>query len=317
MEETEEKTPGIGVGGIRNANASELTIGEEFSTAQEYSFWRRVVRLVRVRTKMFGLLLRNKTSKQAITGDTPAVVSLTTHGHRIRLVHYAIESIGRGNSRPQRVILWLDDPAAMTSLPRELIRLQSRGLEIKIAKNYGPHTKYYPYVASRSSGSDLALVTADDDTIYPKQWLRNLIKALHEDPSAVWCYRAHRLTFKDGVILPYSSWKRATSSVGSYRNFATGVSGVAYPPKMQDALKENGSIFTEFAPRADDIWLHAIAVRSGFRVRQVGSISREFDIVRGTWAGGLVGSNTSGGNDVQIRSTYTDQDRSKILSDGE
>ena len=305
------------LGDSSNLERSTRTIGEEFALSGAYPFWRRVLRLVRVRTKMTSLSLRNRISRQPIVGNVPAVVSLTTHGHRIELVYHAIESIGKGSERPKRVILWLDEPAALISLPPELVRLQKRGLEVKLSNNYGPHTKYHPYIESRPANSPLALVTADDDTVYPRQWLRGLVKALEKDPASVWCYRAHRLTFRDRELQPYSDWSRASSSLASYRNFATGVSGVIYPPRMQDALKEAGLDFIKVAPRADDVWLHAMAVRTGCRVRQVGAVSQDYDIVRGTWAGGLVGTNVAGGNDDQIRATYTETDVSKILSDTE
>lgn len=292
-------------------------IGDVFESSNTHSLVFRLMRLIRVRTHMTLLSCHNLLSRKPLTGVANCDVSLTTHGHRIHLVHHSIESIGRGKSRPQRIVLWIDDAALYNNLPTPLRRLQKRGLEIKLTKNYGPHTKYYPYVKKRIVPGQTPLVTADDDILYPRHWLKCLLDRHHNDPKSVWCYRAHRLSFADGRLLPYSDWTRVTSDHASYRNFATGVSGVIYPPSLLDALERAGELFQEAAPRADDIWLHAMAVRSGHRVRQVGSRSVDFDIVRGTWAGGLVGDNTTGGNDDQIRHTYTQDDIDRILADSE
>src|SRR5690349_76858 len=52
------------------------------------------------------------------------VVTLTTHGERVRNVWLAIESVGRGSRRPGRIILWLDGRAR---LPWRLRRQRRRG----------------------------------------------------------------------------------------------------------------------------------------------------------------------------------------------
>lgn len=297
--------------------AGAPTLEEEFSASRNYPISRRIFRLIRVRAKMATLTIRNSMSRRSVLGTSPVVVSLTTHGHRLDLVHFAIESIAAGQQRPKRIILWLDDPAAIKQLPNELVRLRKRGLEINLSSNYGPHTKYYPYVSSIEQDNQLALVTADDDMIYPRRWLKGLVDAYQSDTGSVWCYRAHRMTFQGNCLQPYSEWTRATTTIGSFKHFATGVSGVIYSPKIQSALRDAGESFVDSAPRADDIWLHVMAVRSGMRVRQVSSRSQEFDIVRGSWAGGLVGVNTTGGNDKQISTSYTEMDLVKISGEAD
>src|ERR1700728_3972607 len=90
----------------------------------------------------------NRYSRARITCPAGPIVSLTTYGKRSRTVYLAVESIGKGHVRPSRIILWLDARAIFHNPPATIRRLVRRGLEVKLCENYGPHTKYYPYLQS-------------------------------------------------------------------------------------------------------------------------------------------------------------------------
>lgn len=266
---------------------------------------------------------RNEQTRDAVVEASGPVVSLTTHGARCDNVHLAIESIAWGWRKPSRLILWLDDARRFNDLPASLRRLQQRGLEIELTDNFGPHTKYYPYVASQPS-HDVPLVTADDDIVYPRWWLKRLIAAHAMWPDQICCYRAHVVALSpadgtgDGAILQYSDWPPCESREPQCRHFATGVSGVIYPPSFLDFLRRHGDAFRPCCPKADDIWLHAMALRAGLRVRQLGRLPRHFEVLPGTHQFGLVHSNGfDGGNDRQIAVTYEPADLRKMAGAGE
>ena len=122
------------------------------------------------------LRVRNLAARGPVTGSAAVVVSLTSYGDRIGTVSIGIESIARGTVRPQRLVLWLDTPDDVACVPASLRRLERRGLEIRRSRNYGPHTKYYPYVMSTPRHT-VPLVTADDDIVYPPNWLALLVDA--------------------------------------------------------------------------------------------------------------------------------------------
>src|ERR1700728_2535296 len=85
----------------------------------------RTFRALVLRADMAWLLLSNRFSREPVAPCEPgAVVSLTTYGKRVRVVHLAIESIARGKTKPSRLILWLDDAALIANLPRPLLRLE-------------------------------------------------------------------------------------------------------------------------------------------------------------------------------------------------
>ena len=259
---------------------------------------------------------QNLRSSRPVIGDLPLTVSLTTHGPRTALVHLAIESIARNHRRPQRFVLWLDDSARFRNPPAALRRLQRRGLEIRLSRNYGPHTKYYPVVQDREL-SKRPLVTADDDILYPRGWL----DALHDNhlrqPRLIHCYRARRVDFDDQGFTLYNRWPFARDTEPRLYHFATGVSGVIYPVEFLNQLARAGTGFADCCARADDVWLHLQALRGGFGVRQISEHKQHFLVVPWTRASALHRSNLVAadgetGNDAQIRASYNEADIARL-----
>ncbi|HEY2470788.1 MAG TPA: hypothetical protein VGI45_23545 [Terracidiphilus sp.] len=237
---------------------------------------------------------------------------MTSFGQRAQTVHLAIESIGRGQVRPSRLILWIDEEGLKQHPPAGLRRLEKRGLEMRFCKNFGPHKKYYPYVES-SEALELPLVTADDDLLYPYKWLNNLVEQFKKHPEVVNCYRARVISLDDTGLANYSQWGFARSTTASFRHFAGSGAGAIYPPSLQRALKREGAWFMTCCPKADDIWLHLQAIRAGYKIRQIEM--RQFRIVciPHTQEFALWNSNVSG-NDDQVRATYSAADI-RILRD--
>jgi hypothetical protein len=256
---------------------------------------------------MLYLTGRNRFCFSPIVFPGGPVVSLTTHGRRIARAHFAIETIGKGKLRPSRLILWLDDINAFQNLPETLRRLEHRGLEVRLCKDYGPHKKYFPYV-ERESEFDTPLVTADDDIFYPRTWLEGLAEAFRKNPETINCYFARKIQMDARGLACFSDWRECTTTLASFRHHAIGMSGVIYPPKILAKLKLAGAGFINCCPRADDLWLHAQAIRAGFKIRQVTHHALRFLDVPGTRDSGLWKQNLKGGNDEQVRSTYTPAD---------
>jgi hypothetical protein len=275
-----------------------------------------IVHAMTVRMWVRWLSLVNLYARSQICQSYGPVVSLTTHGSRAFTTYLTIESIGRGKLRPSRIILWLDEAATFSNLPGALCRLQKRGLEVRLCKNYGPHTKYYPYLLSEK-GITQPLVTADDDILYPSYWLKNLVAAFRRFPDSVNCYRARVITLKEGEVAPYAGWEICTSGDPSFRNLATGVSGVIYPPQFLLGIRAAGDLFKDCCPKADDLWLHVQALRSGYKIRQMGREAIHFAMVPGSQKLCLFVGNVlrHEGNDRQVRSTYTKADVDILLRD--
>jgi hypothetical protein len=263
---------------------------------------------------MKSLCVQNLLSSKPAVSEGGPVVSLTTYGRRLHTVYLTLESIAAGRVLPSRLILWLDEQKALNNLPSTLRRLEDRGLEIMPCENFGPHKKYYPYVRSVDSVST-PLVTADDDVLYSRWWLAGLVQGYLRLPEVINCYRAHVMSLSSQGISPYLSWKECRTNSPSHRHFATGVSGCIYPPRFLEVLKLRGTQFLECCPKADDVWLHASALRSGFRVRQIYTEQLNFPVIPGTQSSGLSIVNCGLAlNDEQIRATYAADDLALLRS---
>jgi hypothetical protein len=147
------------------------------------------------------------------------------------------------------------------------------------------------------------LVTADDDVFYPRWWLHRLVESYLANPGDVVAYRAWTVARNSAGYAPYAEWKLCASTESSYGHFATGVSGVLYDQTMVELLRRSHG-FTDVCPRADDIWLHFVAVSSGIGIRQVSDQAAEFWPRPGTIEHALAhGNTTGGGNDVALAAT--------------
>lgn len=212
------------------------------------------------------------------------------------------------------MLLWLPDTETSRSLPEPLRRLQRRGLEVHYVPDLGPHTKYFPYVIGAEEHRD-ALVTADDDLIYPRNWLAALVAAHRLEPHSIHCHCARRMRFDEGHFAPYGSWPSATEAGPHPLNFLIGSAGVIYPPEFLQMLKEYGTGFAQVCPSADDIWLNYVAYRGGYEVSQMsGSWPGLAFNIPGSQAVSLYRTNVGqGGNQLQLEQTYCSDERETLL----
>lgn len=262
------------------------------------------------------LTAANRWSKRVITGDADVIVSLTTFGDRVGSVASTVETIGTGAVRARRVVLWLDDADSFARRPASLRRLEARGLEVRLTENLGPHTKYFP-VLDEAVAAGVRVATADDDILYPRWWLDRLLAAADAHPDAVSCYRASIVALDGTGVARYDDWPRCTDTTSSITRFATGVSGVLYPLAMLEELRRRGTAFVDLCLKADDIWLHWVALRAGIPIRQIDSRPRHFPLVPGTQAQSLMATNVAHRrNDAYVAGLYDEDDVAALAAAG-
>jgi len=141
-------------------------------------------------------------------------------------------------------------------LSEEMRQLQDEAgdrLNVVYCPNWGPYRKLVPYLYANWGLSKL-VVTVDDDTIYPADWLQGLVDA-YDIYRCVIGYRGHRINVRDGRIAPYRSWMRNRIEENpSQMILPTGKDGILYNTaffpinvlNMKDALR--------LAPTVDDLW---------------------------------------------------------------
>jgi hypothetical protein len=140
----------------------------------------------------------------------PLIVSLTTIPERLEKMSITTESLLRQSSKPDRLILWLDDDLKNRKLPLPLRRQMERGLEIRFIEDIGPYKKA---IYSLKEFPDSLIVVCDDDVIYPRDWLKELAEAHEREPRCVVCHRARLMgVTSPGGLRPYAEWEMAVKN---------------------------------------------------------------------------------------------------------
>lgn len=196
----------------------------------------------------------------------PLYVSIKSHPPRYKYLRQALLSLLAQDVRPNGILLWIehDDLAA---LPLGVRALRRFGLTIMPCENglrsYGkivPALQHYP---------EAYIATADDDQIYPHDWLSGLVAAA--SPNAIAYYRGHRMRFAaDGTPTPYLAWDwDIDRQMDGDVVVPTGIGGIIYPPHALDPRVLDRSLFGTLAPTSDDLWLCWMARLRGTGFRKV------------------------------------------------
>lgn len=210
---------------------------------------RQAVAQIGAVARLPSLRLAVRSERFEFPADGHTVISLTSHGARLRTVHHTLASLLVGTRRVP-TILWLDAEDFDAPWPEPLRELVERGLQVRRSDgHYGPHTKYYG-TFRQLAGTGTSVITVDDDVLYPRWFVEKLVV----DPLAVTAYRAHEIALVGEGFAPYTQWRSVRTTAPSPRHFATGVSGVAYPPAMVDFVAAQGDAFLRAASySAEDI----------------------------------------------------------------
>lgn len=241
---------------------------------------------------------------QRLCDGKELIVSLTTIPSRLSLLDLTFNALLSQSIQPTKIILWISD--SLEYIPENIQSFVERGITVERCQDVGPHTKL---VHALKEYPDAVIVTADDDTLYPKDWLEKLVNAYRNDATAIHCHRAHYINFTDdGELEPYLQWDWLSDGVHGrdIRLFPTGVGGVLYPPKSLHSDTTNLELLKKLSPRADDIWFKFMALLNGTTSSKVNSHFREFLTVDGSQENAKLGPENvgGGGNDRQLKACF-------------
>lgn len=237
------------------------------------------------------------------------IVSLTTIPERIGTVELCLDCLLRQSLKPDRLILWLSESnevgkplISKSELPANLLRLVPRGLEIRWCEDIRSYRKIIPTMRAHP---DALIVTADDDILYPRYWLKLLYNAYQKEPQYVHCHRAHLIRYDTtGFALPYSQWNVLADGYQgpSLDLFPTGVGGALYAPDHLHPEVLNEAAFMALCPKADDVWLKAMSLLVNVQCKKVAPRTIQLMEVRIPNNRTLFFENvTLNGNDLQIK----------------
>ena len=195
--------------------------------------------------------------------DTLIVVSLTSFPPRFPYIGLCLKSLVMQKVKPDKIIVYLGCDTKKEQLTKEMLEFQKYGVEFRFDEklNLMPHKKYF---YAMQEYPDAIIVTADDDVVYPTNWLKELYASYKNYPDAISARRVHYIQIKDDSLLPYDHWKDQCRNhlKPSMRLIATGNAGVLYPPHCFDNEAFNVDAINELCLRTDDLWLKCMEIRN-------------------------------------------------------
>lgn len=257
---------------------------------------------------VFALGLR---PRRPVTNKAKYVVSLTTYAARLNKFHLVLESLIRQDAAVDySVVVHLSQEDLVGGrIPERLSQYRAFGVCFVLHdENYRSYKKLvYEY----GRDGDRVIITADDDIVYPRSWLRRLIDAHHLHPRCVVSYRAHFLELEgEGKLRPYSEMMVSKREDGDrviprYDLMPTGVSGVLYPPGSLDVICTKADMYLAYAPTADDIWFKMASLLQHTPCVQVERKNRHFPSVPNSQVGALYRQNVGDRrNDEQLAACF-------------
>jgi hypothetical protein len=170
----------------------------------------------------------------------------------------------------------------------DIIRMD--GLEVRQCEDLRSYKKLIPALEAFPGAY---ILTADDDLVYPRTWLRSFVEA-HRSDKEILLRRAR-------VILPklenYNAWPMAGRIVGEIV-FPTSCHGMLVSPSAMAPEIMDMARAQQLAPMNDDIWWYWMGLRAGSTFRVIpGDPIRDLPTGQdGLWSQ----HNRDGGNDKQI-----------------
>jgi hypothetical protein len=212
-----------------------------------------------------------------------------------------LKSIFNQSIRPETVFLVLSrDEFTKSGLPSVLGRYRKFGLEIIF--DHGNARSYKKLLPVMRAAPEMDIVTADDDVLYPREWLAGLLRVRSAAAATVVGHRGTVITFTKGAVDDYRRWPRATPSTPNGRVFLTGMGGILYPSGLMPQAVLDLDRAMRLCPTADDIWFKAMELYGEVPVRKVSCAPGDFPANNARRDVPLSAHNVGlGANDVQFR----------------
>ena len=196
------------------------------------------------------------------------IISLTSYPLRFCQLGLCLKSLLLQKVKPDRIIVYLGSDTTDGDITDEMRFLEQYGIEYHIdsEKNLRSHKKYY---YSLQEFPKAIVVTADDDILYPRNWLKKLLEAHSKHPKAVCAWRVHKMEFcESGELMTYSDWRWQYRKSTKPRKdlVCTGGAGALYPPGALISESFNTDMIDRLCPNADDLWLKCMETMSGIKV---------------------------------------------------
>lgn len=189
------------------------------------------------------------------------IISLTTYNKRTKTVYKTIESIFNQTIKPDKIVLWLDkNEFNINNIPKTLKKQIKQGLEIDFYHNIKSYKKIVPSL--KKYPNDI-IITADDDVLYPKDFIEKLYNAYLLDNSKIYCNYSFKFLNK---------YYRPTTNIKELQYLFTYIgtgAGALFPPKILPNEILDEELFTKIAPIHDDIFISTLCMKYNIKIQNV------------------------------------------------
>ena len=141
----------------------------------------------------------------SVMHNEEVILSFTSLPKRINHIKPMINSVLEQSYKPDKICLWLPKISKRfdTEMTKEMVPgfIKDTGILVEFCEDLGPSTKLLPSLKAFSDPKTI-IITADDDTVYPKDWIKRLVSAMNRFPNAAIAYRGRKL-FRKSLPLPF------------------------------------------------------------------------------------------------------------------
>lgn len=220
------------------------------------------------------------------------VVSITSIFSRLGTLEAVMKSIINQDLKPDIITLILseeplniDAGVKWQDVPPALKMMEKSGeIEILFSKNIGPYRKLIP-VLERGELSNKIIVTGDDDVLYPRNWLGDLVS--NRNSFATVAYRSRAMHVGEGKLSSYRRWRLIEDPKMSFGDVAnqhkplftlpTGKAGVLYDANEFNDIDLLYQL-RELAPMQDDLGFKFYGLLQGQSTLNIGARSGLTDL---------------------------------------
>lgn len=208
------------------------------------------------------------------------VISLTTIPSRARHLSQLLDSINNQTILPSKIEINIPENYHKRNLGKVDRSFIPSDLDVYECLDFGPATKILPTL-KRYSDTDTQIVYCDDDRIYDKNWIHNLVTASEHHPKSAICdecisansiiYRYHHphkgLRYKITKALSLGRFQPYRTDRWNESHIAQGFGGVLVKPSFF-----TNKVFSvpDILWSVDDIWLSGNMTLNGTEIRWSG-----------------------------------------------
>jgi hypothetical protein len=211
--------------------------------------------------------------RRELEENSSIVVSLATISGRQKSLKRTLKSLLTQNHSSFKIIIWSSNDDYQT-VNKSLRKYYKYGITLRRANpNLGSFNKFHHIALEEQK---CPIVTADDDIIYPRNWLTTLESSARKYPEEIVGLRGIVIAKNDkNGISEYVTWNRAeTSSSHNLLVLNTGA-GTFYPANTFNQESIQNYDFLHISPTGDDLWMFALAVQNKTRRRIADGSVRE------------------------------------------